>query len=109
MEAEFVALTECAKELVWLKNVMDGLREIGAAVDNTRLYSDSMSAIHYASNKSERSRTKHIDVRLHYIRELIEKNIVELSHVCGKRNPADYFTKAVPKEKLANFISLYFN
>lgn len=62
MEAEFVAMTKCAKELLWLSNIINELSEFGVILNITQLFSDNMSAIHYASNSSEKSCTKHIDV-----------------------------------------------
>lgn len=109
MEAEFVAITDCAKELLWLRNVMDELGRLGVIAIKTRIYSDNQSAIHYANNNSEKFRTQHIDVRLHYIRELLDLKVFEVLHVCGKLNPADFFTKAATKDWLEFFLSWYFS
>lgn len=108
MEAEYVALTECAKEIAWLRNVVDELCGLGMNLEKTLLFCDNKSAIHYARNKFEKSHTKHINIRIHYVRELLENKICELSHISGKRNPADFFTKAVPRDRLQVFVSRYF-
>ena len=57
------------------------------------LYCDNMSAIHMSKNPVFHSRTKHIDIRHHYIRELVEKNIISLEHVDTLENRADILTK----------------
>jgi len=57
------------------------------------------SAIHLAKNEVHHERTKHIDVRYHFIREILEKK-VDLIKVPGEENAAVMFTKAVPLSKL---------
>ncbi|CAA0813897.1 cysteine-rich RLK (RECEPTOR-like protein kinase) 8 [Striga hermonthica] len=74
-EAEYVAVTEAAKELVWLQNF---LNELGRPQEDLALYSDSQSAIHLAKNPAFHSRTKHIEVKYHFIRQLLEKKMLQL-------------------------------
>ncbi|CAA0826363.1 cysteine-rich RLK (RECEPTOR-like protein kinase) 8, partial [Striga hermonthica] len=90
-EAEYVAVTEAAKELVWLQNF---LNELGRPQEDVALYSDSQSAIHLAKNLAFHSRTKHIEVKYHFIRQLLEKKMLQLKKIRGDRNPADMLTKA---------------
>jgi ribonuclease HI len=68
-EAEYVAVTEAGKELIWLKGL---LTELGFIQKHNSLYSDSKSAIHLAKNYTFHSRTKHIDLCYHFIRSLLE-------------------------------------
>ena len=68
-EAEYVAVTESSKELIWLQSL---LAELGFDQVMNVLHSDSQSAIHLAKNSAFHSRTKHIDLRYHFIRSLIE-------------------------------------
>ncbi|CAA0823453.1 cysteine-rich RLK (RECEPTOR-like protein kinase) 8 [Striga hermonthica] len=91
-EAEYVAVTEVAKELVWLQNF---LNELGRPQEDVALYSDSQSAIHLAKNHAFHSRTKHIEVKYHFIRQLLEKKVLQLKKVPGERNPADVLTKVI--------------
>ncbi|CAA0832630.1 cysteine-rich RLK (RECEPTOR-like protein kinase) 8 [Striga hermonthica] len=91
-EAEYVAVTEAAKELVWLQNF---LNELGRPQKDVALYSDSQSAIHLAKNPAFHSRTKHIEVKYHFIRQLLEKKMLQLKKVRGDRNPADMLTMAI--------------
>ena len=96
-EAEYVAATEACKEMVWLRSFM---KELGKEQDNSKLFSDSQSAIHLAKNAAFHSRTKHIDIKYHFIRSLLEDGQFTLEKIHTKDNPADMFTKVVTVEKL---------
>ena len=61
---------------------------------------DSQSAIHQAKNSAFHSRTKHIDVKYHFIRSLLEEEQFTLEKIHTKNNPADMMTKVVTVEKL---------
>ena len=97
-EAEYVALTEASKEILWLDRFLE---ELGQKQDNCVLYSDSQSAIHLAKNSAFHSRTKHIEVRYHFIRNLLEEGQLKLAKIHTSKNPADMLTKVVNKEKLS--------
>ncbi len=64
------------------------------------LHSDSQSVIHLAKNSTFHSRTKHIDLRYHFIRLLIQDGVLKLVKIVGSKNPADMLTKLVTTEKL---------
>ena len=59
------------------------------------LFCDNMSAINISKNPVQHSRTKHIDIRHHYIRDLIEDKVITLEHVATEEQIADIFTKAL--------------
>ena len=96
-EAEYVAATEACKEMVWLQSFM---RELGKEQSNCTIYSDSQSAIHLAKNSAFHARTKHIDIRYHFIRSLLDEGLISLDKIHTSQNPADMFTKVVTIEKL---------
>ena len=96
-EAEYVAVSEAGKEMVWLNGLLE---ELGKEKENCALYSDSQSAIHLAKNPAFHSRTKHIPMRYHYIRDLVEDEVLQLLKIQGSENPADMLTKSVPLGKL---------
>jgi hypothetical protein len=96
-EAEYIAISEATKEMVWLKNF---LKEIGKEQDKSVLFSDSQSALCLAKNPVFHSRTKHIELRYHYIREKINDGTLSLEKIPGAKNPADMLTKAVIGDKL---------
>ena len=66
-DAEYVALTEAIKEGIWLKGIT---HELGINGNLVKLFCDSQSAIHLSKNTMFHERTKHIDVRLHFVREM---------------------------------------
>ncbi|CAN1807780.1 Retrovirus-related Pol polyprotein from transposon TNT 1-94 [Linum perenne] len=96
-EAEYVAITEASKEMIWLQGL---LAELGFEQTKNTLYCDSQSAIHLAKNSAFHSRTKHIGLRYHFVRSLLEDNVLKLEKIAGSKNPADMLTKAVTTEKL---------
>ncbi len=96
-EAEYVAVTEASKELIWLQGL---LTELGFEQKMNVLHSDSQSAIHLAKNSAFHSRTKHIDLCYHFIRSLIEDGVLKLVKIAGSKNPTDMLTKPATMEKL---------
>lgn len=57
------------------------------------IFCDNMSAISISNNPVQHSRTKHIDIRYHFIRDLVEENIISLEHISTEHQLADLFTK----------------
>ena len=99
MEAEYVAATEASKEMVWLQRFME---ELGKIQENSRLYSDSQSAIHFAKNLVFHSRTKHIELKYQFIRSILNEELLKLEKIHTSQNPADMLTKGVTREKLSS-------
>jgi hypothetical protein len=96
-EAEYIAVTEASKEMIWLQGL---LAEMGFKQEKNVLHSDSQSAIHLAKNSAFHSRTKHIGLRYHFVRSLLEDGVLTLEKIQGSKNPADMLTKTVTIEKL---------
>lgn len=96
-EAEFIAATEASKELLWLKRFVG---ELGFDQDKYVLFCDNQSAIHLSKNSSFHSRSKHIDVRYHWIREVLSSKQMQLEKIHTDDNGADMLTKVVTREKL---------
>ncbi|KAK2429638.1 putative mitochondrial protein [Trifolium repens] len=98
-EAEYVAAGSSCSQLVWMKQM---LKEYDIEQDALTLYCDNMSAINISKNPVQHSKTKHIDIRHHYIRDLVENKIVVLEHVGTKEQIADIFTKALDAVQFEN-------
>eukprot|EP00253_Pinus_taeda_P034959 PITA_34959 len=90
IETEYVAATEASKEMIWLQRFMG---ELGKEHDKGTLYSDSQSAIHLAKNSAFHSRTKHIQLKYHFIRSVLEDGQLKLEKIHTSQNPADMLTK----------------
>ena len=95
-EAEYIALTEAAKELIWLQRLFS---DFDYPQQGSALYCDSKSAIDLAKNAVFHSRTKHIEVRYHFIRSKLDEGKLQVLKINTKDNPADALTKVVPREK----------
>ncbi|WVZ76656.1 hypothetical protein U9M48_024612 [Paspalum notatum var. saurae] len=89
-EAEYVAAASCCSQLLWMKAT---LSDFGLRFGKIPLLVDSTSAISVAKNPVLHSRTKHIDVRFHFLRDHYEKGDIDLVHVVSANLLADIFTK----------------
>ena len=96
-EAEYIVASDASKEAIWLKGLLE---EIGRTRENVNVLYDSQSAIHLATNPAYHSRTKHIDVRYHFLRHVINGRKVALQKVHTWENCVDMFTKPVTVQKL---------
>nr|GFC09758.1 putative RNA-directed DNA polymerase [Tanacetum cinerariifolium] len=95
-EAEYVSLSVCCAQVLWMRTQ---LPDYGFYFDKIPMYCDSKAAIAISCNPVQHLRTKHIDVRYHFIKEKVEKGIVELFFVGTEYQLADLFTKALPVER----------
>ncbi|GJW63375.1 retrovirus-related pol polyprotein from transposon TNT 1-94 [Tanacetum coccineum] len=95
-EAEYVSLSACCAQVLWLRTQ---LTDYGFHFDKIPMYCDSKAAIAISCNPVQHSRTKHIDVRYHFIKEHVEKGIVELFFVGTEYQLADLFTKALSEDR----------
>nr|GEU45681.1 integrase, catalytic region, zinc finger, CCHC-type, peptidase aspartic, catalytic [Tanacetum cinerariifolium] len=96
VEAEYVSLSACCAQVLWLRTQ---LTHYGFHFDKIPMYCDSKAAIAISCNPVQHSRTKHIDVRYHFIKEKVEKGIVELFFVETEYQLADLFTKALSEDR----------
>lgn len=94
-EAEYIAMSSCCAQILWMRSQ---LSDYGFSYNKVPMYCDNHSAIALCCNNVQHSRTKHIDIRHHFIREQVEKGIVELYFVRTEFQLADIFTKALPRE-----------
>ncbi|KAL4323155.1 hypothetical protein GQ457_11G027600 [Hibiscus cannabinus] len=95
-EAEYVAATQASKEAIWLKMLVE---ELGHKQEYVSLFCESQSALHLARNHAFHSRTKHIRVPYHFIREKVEEGIVDIQKIHTNDNIADFMTKAINTDK----------
>ncbi|GKE49934.1 hypothetical protein Tco_1481192 [Tanacetum coccineum] len=100
IEAEYIALSGCCAQILWM---CSHLTDYGFQFNKIPLYCDNKSAIALCCNNVQHSRTKHIDVHYHFIKDQVENGIVELYFVRIEYQLADIFTKPLPKERY-NFL-----
>ena len=95
-EAEYMALAEAVKEAIWLQGLVS---DLGLMQNKSTVFCDSQSAIHLTKNQMYHERTKHIDVRYHFIRDIVSQGTIVVQKVSTHDNPADIMTKTVPVSK----------
>ena len=78
------------------------MEELGKKQENRRLYSDIQSSIHLVKNSSFHSNTKHIQLKYHFIRSVLDEELLKLEKIHTSQNPADMLTKGVTREKLSS-------
>ncbi|XP_074362299.1 secreted RxLR effector protein 161-like [Apium graveolens] len=93
-EAEFMAATAAACQAIWLRKMVSQVT--GKHVEPVVLYLDNKSAIDLTKNSVFHGRSKHIDIRYHFIRECVENGDILVKHVSTDLQRADVLTKALP-------------
>jgi hypothetical protein len=103
VEAEYISLTRAAQQLKWMYAWMTevGLEQALPGL----LYGDNRGAIDLSKTTKSHSKVKHIDIRHHYIRELVHKGELKVDFIRGNENPADLFTKPLPRLAHERYLS----
>ena len=95
-EAEYVAATHCAKQVIWHRSL---LNKVGIPLPSTStIFSDNQAAVSIAHHPEHHVQTKHIDIAHHFLRDLIQEKILNLVYIKTEDNLADIFTKSLPKK-----------
>eukprot|EP00253_Pinus_taeda_P034735 PITA_34735 len=97
-EVEYMAVTHASKEVVWLQRLCSSMGLVHGAI---RIDCDSQNAIFLAKNPAYHSKTNHIDVQYHFVRDMIEDKKVLLVKVDTFHNTIDALTKSVSSEKFS--------
>nr|GFB73197.1 copia protein [Tanacetum cinerariifolium] len=92
-KAEYIAMSGCYAQTLWMRSQ---LTDYGFDFNKIPLYCDNRSTTALCCNNVQHSRSKYIDIRHHYIREQVERGMVELYFVTTDYQLADIFTKALP-------------
>jgi len=99
-EAEYYSLSECAKHSLWYKNL---LNELGIKINNVKIFVDNKAIIYNSENQSINPKSKHIDIRYHHIRDLVNKRLIKLNYISTKENLANGFTKYLNNASMDKF------
>jgi hypothetical protein len=94
-EAEYFDAGQCCAQLLWMRQT---LRDFGYNLSKVSLLCDNESAIRMADNPVEHSRTKHIDIRHHFLRDHQQKGDIEVFYVSTENQLADIFTKPLDEK-----------
>lgn len=96
-EAEYMAISQSTREALWLRQL---LSDVGLEQErSTPLMCDNQGAIALVKNPTHHSRSKHIDIQHHFIREKVESNVIEMRYIPTERMVADVLTKALAKPR----------
>ena len=111
MESEFVSMCDAVRELIWFDNIIRDC--VSATILQKQpplpvLYADNQPAIDFTKSPIENRRSRHIDVKLLFIREWLFEDKFKLHYISSKSNLADPFTKPLTKYDLKHFISQIF-
>ncbi|GJY32620.1 retrovirus-related pol polyprotein from transposon TNT 1-94 [Tanacetum coccineum] len=102
-KAEYVSLSACYAQVIWMRTQ---LLDYGFWYNKIPMYFDSKSAIAISCNPVQHSRTKHINIRYHFIKEHVEKGTIELYFVGTEYQLADFFTKSLLKERFEYLVHM---
>jgi hypothetical protein len=94
-EAKYVAAGQCCAQLLWMRQT---LQDFGYNLSKVPLLCDNESAIRMADNPVEHSRTKHIDIRHHFLRDHQQKGDIEVFHISTENQLVDIFTKPLDEK-----------
>jgi hypothetical protein len=105
-ESEYIALAESAKSGLYFSNL---LKELELPCGYINLCGDNISSLTLSAHKAIHQKTKHIDVKYHFIRDLVSKKMIKLNYVNTKFNIADILTKCLDSHTFSTIISLVNN
>ncbi|KAI3732428.1 hypothetical protein L1987_63633 [Smallanthus sonchifolius] len=95
-EAEYIAAASCCSQIIWIQQQ---LRDYGLQFSNTPIYVDNSAAIAITKNPVQHSKTKHIGIKYHFIRDCFEKKLIDVVQINTDFQKADLYTKAFDKPR----------
>jgi hypothetical protein len=96
-------VTEAVKEAIWLKGLVSKFNSTHGVII---VYCDSQSAIHLTKDQMFHERTKHIDVRYHFVRDIVVSGDIIVNKISTTDNPVDMLTKPLPLAKFKHCLDL---
>ena len=94
-EAEFVAASQAGQEVLYLRALLKGFAYLQHGP--TEIWEDNASCILMSENPTNRERSRHVDVRVHFLRDMVRDGSVKLIKCAGTQNVADALTKSLPR------------
>lgn len=99
MEAEYIAMCQGTKEVIFIRSLIAEIGFSAFSKEATPIFCDNQGANFFAKNETTQKRSKHIDIRYHFLKEKYSKNIISISYIPSNDNIADIFTKCLNKNK----------
>ena len=100
-EVEYIAASTASREAVWLRKLLSDL--FRTELEPTVIHCDNQSCIKLTENPVFHDRSKHIEMRYHYIRDMIQRKVLSLQYVPTAEQTVDIFTKPLPLIKFVYF------
>ena len=97
-ESEYIASGSCCAQLLWMKQT---LKDYGIHLKQVPLYCDNESTIKIANNPVQHSKTKHIEIRHHFLKDHVMKEDIDIIHVNTEEQLADSFTKPLDEKRVS--------
>ena len=103
IDVEYITTKKGVKEAMWLKGLVS---ELGYIHDKVEVFYDNQSSIHLTKNQMFHERTKHIDIKLHFIQDIVSQGIVSIEKIHMDDNLTDMVTKPVTSVKFKHCLDL---
>jgi hypothetical protein len=100
-EAEYIAASAASREAVWLRKLLSDL--FSSELEPTVIHCDNQSCIKLTENPVFHDRSKHIEMRYHYVRDMVQKNVLNIQYVPTAEQTTDIFTKPLSLTKFVYF------
>jgi hypothetical protein len=99
-EAEYIAASEAARESIWLQRLSDDLAIISSVPHSSPMvvFTDSTGCLSQMENARHHERTKHIDIKFHYVRDVYERQLIDFQHCSTHDMTADILTKPLSRQ-----------
>jgi hypothetical protein len=101
VEAEYIAACSTSSEVVWLRKLLAGLFDL--EIEATCIWCDNQSCVKFSEKLVFHDKFKHIKIRYHYIRDMVQKGAVKLQYVTTDEPIEDVLTKPLSRVKLVYF------
>jgi len=106
MEAEYTALAEISREIIYIKRILEHMGFEKYVRTPINVFCDNQSAIELSKNAVCHKRSKHIDISLHFTRQLVEDKEIIIRYLQTDLMPADILTKTLPKCKHSRCVEM---
>jgi hypothetical protein len=100
-EAEYIAVSVASREVVWLQKLLAGIFDL--ELEATLIHCDNQSCVKLSENPIFHDKSKHIEIKYHYIRDMVQREAVELQYISTDAQIADILTKPLSRVKYEYF------